>query len=144
MSERPFEILLVEDNFGDVILIEECLQTAEVPYQLTHCDTIRSALKAISGYRAGEGKIPDLLLLDYNLPAGEAREVLQAAVTNPALHRMKKAVITSSMSPRDREDALRNGAECVIRKPSELDSFLTEVGKAIVKLLGDVDARAGL
>src|ERR1700756_2074886 len=99
MSQQTYKILLVEDNPGDVMLVEESLQAAKILFQMTHCETVNSALAMISGYRAGDPDIPDLLLLDYNLPGGEARQVLDAAVANTALTNTKKAVITSSLSP---------------------------------------------
>jgi CheY-like chemotaxis protein len=135
MRGQLYRILLVEDNPGDVILVEESLHWANVQFELTHCDTVKSAVETIKRYGPGDPAVPDLLLLDYNLPAGESREVLDVAITNPVLVGMRKAVITSSMSPRDRENALRSGAECVISKPAELDLFLAQVGTAIVKLL---------
>lgn len=135
MTERPYRVLLVEDNPGDVMLIEEALLAANIPVQITRCETINSAVKTVLHYSADDANVPDLLMLDYNLPGGEAREVLQAAIANRALVSTKKAVITSSMSVRDRQDALRCGAECVISKPADLDSFLKEVGNAVSKLL---------
>ena len=135
MIERHYKILLVEDNPGDVMLVQEALDAAQLSFELTRCENVTTALRTISGYLADDGNVPDLLLLDYNLPGGEARTVLRAAIANPKLTRTRKAVITSSMSPRDREDALQNGAEWVIRKPADLDLFLTEVGGAMVALL---------
>ena len=142
MTERVYEIVLVEDNPGDVMLVEESLKSLRLPFHMTHCETVNIAVKTINGYGAGDGNVPDLLLLDYNLPGGEAHEVLAAAMANPALARTRKAVITSSMSPRDHENALRRGAECVIGKPADLDLFLGEVGSAIVKLLALQDPPA--
>lgn len=136
MSQQVYKIVLVEDNPGDVMLIEESLRAVNVAFHMTHCETVNAAVKTVSGYCAGDGNLPDLLLLDYNLPGGEAHEVLAAAIANPVLARTRKAVITSSMSPRDRESALRNGAECVINKPADLDLFLGEIGNAVLKLLG--------
>ncbi|HEX4747956.1 MAG TPA: hypothetical protein VH302_00305 [Bryobacteraceae bacterium] len=101
-----------------------------------------SALDTIKQYGPGDPDRPDLLLLDYNLPASESRQVLDVPITNPALGEMRKAVITSSMSPRDRENALGSGAECVIGKPAELDLFLTQVGSAILELLVPKDTPA--
>lgn len=135
MNDGSYKILLVEDNPGDVLLIQEALDAAHLCFELTHCDSVQAALRTISMYVSEDITVPDLLLLDYNLPGGDAREVLKAATTNPKLMQTRKAVITSSMSPHDREDALQNGAECVIPKPAELDLFLGEVGGAISRLL---------
>jgi chemotaxis family two-component system response regulator Rcp1 len=135
MSDRIYKIVLVEDNPGDVMLVEESLRAARVPFHMIHCETVNVAVKTVSGYCMGDVNTPDLILLDYNLPGGEAHEVLDAARANPALAGTRKAVITSSLSPRDRENALRSGADCVINKPADLDLFLGEVGSAILKLL---------
>lgn len=117
------------------MLIEESLRSRKIPYQMKHCETVNVAVRKIRAYQPGDADIPDLLIVDYNLPAGEAREVIEAAVTNPALARTRRAVITSSLSPRDREDALQHGAECFISKPADLDLFLNEVGDTLVRLL---------
>jgi CheY-like chemotaxis protein len=135
MTKQQYKILLVEDNLGDVRLVEEALRSTDIEYQLTHCETVRSALETVSGYAAGDPKVPDLILFDYNLPGGDAREIIQAAIGNPALSATRKAVITSSLSPRDREDALENGAEYFIYKPADLDSFVNEVGNLVRELL---------
>ena len=135
-SNPPYKILLVEDNAGDVKLVQEALRDVQLRFELTHCETVKSAVQAISRYADGGIDIPDLILLDYNLPGGDARDVLKAALANAALARTKKAVITSSLSPRDRDEALQSGAQYVLQKPAELDSFLRHVGEAVVKLLG--------
>lgn len=134
IQEIP-HILLIEDNPGDVQLIKECLRLRATPYELTHCETVDAALHLVKSYGTNGQKVPDLMLLDYNLPRGEARTVLQASGNNPVLTRMRKAVVTSSLAPKDREEALRFGADAFIYKPADLDGFLTDVGGAIAKLL---------
>jgi two-component system, chemotaxis family, response regulator Rcp1 len=141
MTQGSYKILLVEDNPGDVLLIEEALRSEDIRYEMTHCETVNVALQTVSGYRVDDPNIPDLLLLDYNLPGGDARTVIQAAIANSALAGTRKAVISSSLSPRDREDALRTGAECFIYKPADLDLFLSEIGKAVLKLLSQARSR---
>ena len=135
MSHDKAHILLIEDNPGDVELIQECLRMHEIPYELTHCDTVESALRIVKAYGSDGKKIPDLMLLDYNLPRGEARSVLQASSTNPALARMRKAVVTSSLAPKDKQEALEFGADAFIYKPADLDCFLNDVGGSIADLL---------
>ena len=135
MRTDQHTILLIEDNPGDVRLVQESLRSKDLKYALQHCETVDDAIRLVTKYRTGDGEIPDLILLDYNLPGGEAVSVIQAAAANPALAGTRKAVITSSVSPRDRQDALRAGADCFIYKPTDLDSFLSEVGNAILKLL---------
>ncbi len=136
MTQEVSNILLIEDNPGDVELIKECLRSRGIRYELTHCETVDSALQLVASYRADGARVPDLMLLDYNLPRGEARTVLQAIGSNPALAQMRKAVVTSSLAPKDREEALRFGADAFVCKPADLDAFLADVGGAIVELLG--------
>lgn len=135
MTQAISNILLIEDNPGDVELIKECLRSRGIRYELTHCETVDAALQLVRSYGAEGAKVPDLMLLDYNLPRGEARTVLQATGSNPALARMRKAVVTSSLAPKDREEALGFGADVFVCKPADLDAFLTDVGGAIAKLL---------
>jgi two-component system, chemotaxis family, response regulator Rcp1 len=135
MTGQSSHILLIEDNPGDVQLIKECLRLRGVPYELTHCDTVDAALHLVKGYGANAERVPDLMLLDYNLPRGDARTVLQATGDNPALSKMRKAVITSSLAPKDRDEALRFGADVFVCKPADLDAFLKDVGGAIAELL---------
>jgi CheY-like chemotaxis protein len=137
MRRAPYRILLVEDNPGDVRLVQEALRSAAVQYELTHCETVKAALTVISGYAAGDPNVPDLILLDYNLPGGDALELMQAVIANSALCRARRAVITSSLSPRDRQHALRSGAECFLYKPADLDSFVKEVGNTLLQLLSE-------
>jgi two-component system, chemotaxis family, response regulator Rcp1 len=135
MTGKVARILLIEDNPGDVKLIKEVLRLRGIPYELTHCETVDAALHLVEHCGVDGEKVPDLMLLDYNLPRGEARTVLQATSNNPALAQMRKAVVTSSLAPKDREDALRFGAEAFVCKPADLDTFLTDVGEMIAKLL---------
>jgi CheY-like chemotaxis protein len=130
------EVLLIEDNPGDVRLIEECFRARSIPYHLTHCDTIDAAIRLVTSYGTNAATVPDLILLDYNLPRGDARSVLDAAANNPALAETRKAVITSSVAPKDQQDSLQAGADAFIYKPADLDAFLGTVGAKIAELLG--------
>jgi CheY-like chemotaxis protein len=130
-----WQILLIEDNPGDVRLIEECFRCRGIQYRLTHCDTIDAALRIVTTCGANDIPIPDLILLDYNLPRGDARSVLEAAGSNPALAHSRKAVITSSVAPKDQQDSLNAGADAFIYKPADLDAFLGNVGAKILELL---------
>ena len=87
------------------------------------------------GYDAGSPDMPELILLDYNLPGGTARDVLAAIQRNSALAGVKKAVLTCSVAPSDREHALAAGADVFIFKPADLDQFLRDIGSAVVDLL---------
>lgn len=135
MKDIVHRILLVEDNPGDVRLIQESLRMHGLECELVHVETADEAVRKVHLYGSDGLGVPDLILLDYNLPRGDAGDILAAAARNPALLRVPKAVVTSSVAPRDREQAMQLGAHCFINKPPDLDEFLTEVGSKVAQLL---------
>ena len=80
------------------------------------------------------GKVPDVILLDLNLPRLDGKEVLARIRKNRRLEHVPVAVLTSSDSPHDRREAARLGASIYIKKPPTLDEFL-DVGSTIKDLL---------
>jgi len=142
MNTRIKRILLVEDNPGDIRLIVEALRVHSIEFHLEHYEKASEAVNAISRYACNSPEVPDLILLDYNVPCGDARDILAAAARNPALADVPKAVVTSSVAPQDRESAFQLGARSFIYKPSNLDDFLVEVGGEIAVLLNGKAAAA--
>ena len=136
MNRRAYRILVIEDNPGDLRLIREAMQFYKIDYSLRHYDTADAAVQAVHDYQPAQPDVPDLILIDYNIPRGDARDVLSAISANPALSGIPAAVITSSVSPQDREQAMALGARCFIVKPARLDPFLQQVGSTISDLLG--------
>lgn len=135
MSNRP-RILIVEDNLADVRLITLALCQKGIDSDIEHVETADAGVRAVN--RAGNDgahSLPDLILLDYNLPGGTARDVLAAIQDNPALSGIPKAVLTCSVAPKDREHALALGADLFVYKPADLDEFLESVGGAVQNLL---------
>jgi len=130
MVERngPIEILLVEDNPGDVRLTREALKEGKV-YSNLH--TVRDGVEAMEFLRR-QGKFrdaprPDIILLDLNLPKKDGREVLQEIKTDDSLKRIPVVVLTTSKAE---EDVLRTynlHANCYVTKPVDLDKFMVVV-----------------
>lgn len=119
------EILLVEDNPGDVRLTLEALKEAKV-YNKIH--TVADGVEALQYLRRGEGYAeavrPDLILLDLNLPRKDGREVLAEIKQDSDLKRIPIVVLTTSNSE---EDILRTydlHANCFITKPVDLNQFM--------------------
>ena len=125
---RPVEILLVEDNPGDVRLTMEALKEAKVINNLTVLKDGEEALTYLR--RQGpyvQAKRPHLILLDLNLPRKDGREVLAQIKADEALKRIPVVVLTTSQ---DEQDVLRSynlHANCYITKPVDLDQFITVV-----------------
>ncbi len=135
MTAKPARIFLVEDNLADVWLIEEALHRRGVDYVLEHYSNAEEAVMAVRECGSGEHPIPDLMLLDYNLPRGDGRDVLTAAAQNPKLASVPKAVLSSFLRPEELDQALQLGIRCFIPKPTGLEELLTTVGDKVTELL---------
>ncbi|HWQ45760.1 MAG TPA: response regulator [Longilinea sp.] len=125
---RPIEILVVEDNPGDVRLTIEALRESRVFNKLS---VARDGLEAMAFLHAESpfeaATKPDLILLDLNLPKKDGREVLAEIKADPDLKRIPVVILTTSKSE---EDVLRSynlHANCFIVKPVDLDQFLKVV-----------------
>jgi CheY-like chemotaxis protein len=143
MKPGTRRILLVEDNPGDLRLIAEALSQRGIDFELRHYEKADDAVRAIESCGRDGKALPELILVDYNLPCGDARDVLVAAAGNPMLAGVPRAVVTSSLAPQDREHALRLGARSFIYKPVTLDDFLEEVGSSVAALLDQRADTAG-
>lgn len=128
---KPIEVLLVEDNAGDVRLTQEALKEGKLAVNLT---VARDGLEAteILHQRNGHAnaKRPDLILLDLNLPKMDGRQVLQEIKNDPKLMRIPVVVITTSEADSDILTTYGSHANCYITKPVDMDRFVD-----IVKLL---------
>jgi CheY-like chemotaxis protein len=135
LEDKSVRILLAEDNIADVWLIEEALRRQNLAYRLDHYLTAAEATNAVKKCGVGGLPIPQLLLLDYNLPGGQGLDILAAAAANPNLEEVPKAILSSFLKPDELQDAIRMGASCFITKPSNLADFLRDVGTKVVDLL---------
>jgi chemotaxis family two-component system response regulator Rcp1 len=122
------EILLVEDNPGDVRLAREALRSGKVRNRL---HVVPDGVEAMAFLRK-EGRYkavprPDLVLLDLNLPRKSGREVLAEAKADPALANIPVVVLTTSQADDDVLNAYDSHANCYITKPVDLEQFLTVI-----------------
>lgn len=121
-------ILLVEDNPADVRLVREAIADSSVQAEL-HCATDGAQaidfLRQTGGYT--DAPLPDLVLLDLNLPGIGGKEVLREIKADPALRRIPVVVLTSSTAPRDVLDAYDAHVNSYMVKPSDYDDFLSLV-----------------
>jgi len=127
-AERPIEILLVEDNPGDVRLTREIFKAARIR-NLIH--TVEDGVEAME-YLRNQGKYadaakPDLILLDLNLPRKDGREVLAEIKMDDELKRIPVVVLTISKAEEDILKTYSLHANCYITKPVDLDQFIKVV-----------------
>lgn len=130
-SFRPIEILLVEDNPGDVRLTKEALKEGKVVNVL---NTVENGEEALA-YLRRQGSYaqttrPDLILLDLNLPRKSGQEVLAEIKDDPDLRRIPVVILTVSEAEQDIIKSYNLHANCYITKPVNLEQFM-EVIKTI-------------
>ena len=125
---HPAEILLVEDNPGDVRLTREALKEGKVRNNLHVASDGEEALDFL--HRRGRFKDaprPDLVLLDLNLPKKDGRQVLAEIKADGALKRIPVVVLTTSKAEADVMRTYDLHANCFITKPVDLDQFMVVV-----------------
>ena len=125
---KPVEILLVEDNPGDVRLTKEALKEAKVINNLT---VLKDGVEALAFLRR-QGRydnavVPHLILLDLNLPKKDGREVLAEIKADEQLKRIPVVVLTTSQDEQDVFKSYNLHANCYVTKPVDLEQFMTVV-----------------
>lgn len=116
--DRPAELLLIEDNYGDVLLTREAFRSARLKNNLAVAGDGEVAMAMLR--REGvysEQPRPDVILLDLNLPRMDGREVLEAIKTDPDLQRIPVIVLTSSKAEIDVLKSYELNANGYIVKP---------------------------
>lgn len=123
-TERPLEILLVEDDVGDVELTKDAMAESDI---INHINVVRDGVGAINYLRKngryGSAKRPDLILLDLNLPKKDGREVLSELKADENLKMIPVVVLSTSEAKEDIVTAYRLGCNCYIAKPIGLNRF---------------------
>jgi CheY-like chemotaxis protein len=130
-GRAPLEVLLVEDNPGDVRLTREAFRDAETPIQLHVASDGVEAMAFLS--RQGphvNAPRPDLILLDLNLPRMDGREVLAHIKEDDSLKSIPTIILTSSQAETDIVRSYQLQANAYLCKPLQLDEFETLVTSA--------------
>jgi CheY-like chemotaxis protein len=125
MTGRPVEILLVEDNPGDVRLTIEALREGKVRNHLSVAEDGEEALAFLrrEGSYAHAPR-PDLILLDLNLPRKDGREVLAEIKADPRLKTIPVVILTTSQADQDVARSYELNANCYVTKPVDLEQFI--------------------
>lgn len=130
MSEllRPVEILLVEDNPGDVDLARVALKKSKIHNTLNVVDNGELAMQYLHRQEPfADATRPDLILLDLNLPKKDGREVLGEIKSDPELRRIPVVILTTSRAEEDVLKSYNLHANCYITKPIDLSQFMRVV-----------------
>ena len=125
---KPIEILMVEDNPGDVRLTIEALKEGKVRNNLFTVEDGEQAMKYLRREEPyQEATRPDLVLLDLNLPKKNGREVLAEIKDDPELKRIPVVILTVSTAEQDILKSYNLHANCYITKPVNLERFIEVV-----------------
>ncbi|REK06861.1 MAG: response regulator [Planctomycetota bacterium] len=132
-SPRLIDVLLVEDDPGDVLLTRKTLESEKI---FTSLHVVGDGVEALEylrqGEKYGDAKRPDLILLDLNMPRMDGRELLAVLKADEDLKNIPVVVLTTSSAD---EDILRSydlQASCYVTKPVDLDAF-----KKVIAAIGD-------
>lgn len=125
MMKKEIHILLIEDNEGDIVLTIEALKQARISNTI---DVVRDGEQAMQFlHKEGEfqnAAMPDLILLDINLPKIDGKEVLAQIKNNDHLKVIPVVMLTTSDSEKDIFESYHNHANCYITKPVGFQSFI--------------------
>lgn len=130
MNLRPWRILLVEDNPADRKLTEEAIKELSHPCELEFAVDGKQAIEVISSYdfeqHDGRG-IPDLILLDLNLPKQDGMEVLDYLKQSGPSKKIPVIILTTSNAQTDVHLAYEKGANCFVTKPLDFNEFVVSL-----------------
>ncbi len=141
---EPIDVLLVEDDAGDVLLIREAFEHNKVHNTLQHVSDGVEAIEFLrreGAHRTAER--PDLILLDLNLPRKDGREVLEEVKGDEVMRRIPVVVLTTSKAE---EDVLRSydlHANAYVTKPVDFEQFMSVVRKVDEFFISVVRRAAG-
>jgi two-component system response regulator len=136
-------ILVIEDNPGDVELIRMALELAGIDFELQVIDEGEGAMAYVQQQRNSVDGLPDLVLLDLNLPKHSGLEILEAIRRNQAFAAVPVTVLSSSSSRRDRAKIEDFQIAMYITKPPDLEEFL-KIGPTLKNMLSSSEGSTEL
>jgi CheY-like chemotaxis protein len=126
---------MADDHFPDVVLVKEALRSNGVTFEMDVFQEGEAALRWVIASAEGRQSKPDLIVLDVNMSGMSGLAVLREVRALPIFDGTPVAMLTSSLSPALRAEALLLKANACLVKPAHLEEFLSGVGKVLSHLL---------
>ncbi len=131
LNNQTINILICEDNLGDVYIITDSLENSGLNYEINHVTNGEEAIKYLTQLKKSpSSRRPDIILLDLNLPKKHGFEVLEEIKTDPEWKTIPVIILTSSKSEQDVLRTYELYGSCFVTKPFDFDEF-TNVIKTI-------------
>ena len=122
---KPVEVLMIEDNRGDVVLVQAALEKAGLAHHVTVVNDGVEAMEFLHhGGKYVEAPRPDLIMLDLKLPRKNGREVLDEIRPDPALREIPVVLLSSSVSELKLARSYELPAECYMVKPNTYEGYV--------------------
>jgi len=129
---RPLEVLLVEDNQGDIEMTRRALRNADTDCNLS---VAHDGVQGLEFLRKGEAFTdaanPDIILLDINMPRMDGKRFLELTKSDTQLRTIPVIMFTSSQSPEDIRDCYERQASCYVVKPFEMKAFTSALVEVV-------------
>jgi two-component system, chemotaxis family, response regulator Rcp1 len=133
-DSQSASILLIEDNPADALLVEEALNEHQIKAELLVLGDGEKAIQFVEHFEEVGKPRPKLVILDLNLPKRSGKDVLRCIRDIAHWNHVPVVILSSSNAPDDREETALLGANQYIRKPSQLEEFLS-IGAVFKKYL---------
>ncbi len=133
---NPLHILLVEDNEGDILLTTETLEETNLSKKISIARDGLEAITLLDSYSFNNQDLPDLVLLDINLPKINGFAVLEHIKNANTLSHIPVIILTTSSSPADKIMANELKASNYLIKPAEIEDFVIAISK--IESLGNL------
>ncbi|MDQ6964366.1 MAG: response regulator [Mariprofundales bacterium] len=124
-NNSTFTTLLIEDNMADARLVEEAFKESKLLVNLQICTNGEEAVELLMQLIATNQPLPDMIMLDLNLPGMDGKEVLAKIKQQPTLKRVPVVILTTSQADRDIVQSYNLSANAYVIKPLDFDQFMT-------------------
>ena len=130
LASKPFRIWIADDDFEDFQLIKKTFQENKQNVLLSHVEDGQYLIDILKAQSKNNkfGDLPNLILLDLNMPRKDGLEVLKEIKENKILCKIPIIIFTTSKTPKDIEKAYELGASCYVSKPQTGDEWINTLG----------------